>query len=112
MYNSILYLKINGADFMSNNKNNVESLAVEESVLADKFNTVKEKATNLMDAASENFQEKTNAVKKSVKKYVKAIDEESDATQQSIVDFISEYPLVSVGVALLSGALLSKLFSK
>jgi ElaB/YqjD/DUF883 family membrane-anchored ribosome-binding protein len=97
---------------MSITKNNVETLAADEAVVVESFKNVKEKASHLIDAASENIQEKAASVKKSVKKYLKAVDAESEVAQQNMVDFISEYPLASVGIALLSGVLLAKVFGK
>ncbi len=100
---------------MSTNNNNVENIAAaadEAGTLADAYQTAKGKAANLIEAASDNIQEKATNVKKSVKKYLKEVDEESEIARESIVDFISEYPLASVGLAFLSGLVVTKILSK
>jgi ElaB/YqjD/DUF883 family membrane-anchored ribosome-binding protein len=100
---------------MTTNKNNVETLtaaAEDAGTLADAYNSAKGKAANLIEAASDNIQEKANNVKKSVKQYLKEVDEESTVAQESVVDFISDYPLASIGLAFLSGMVLSKILGK
>jgi ElaB/YqjD/DUF883 family membrane-anchored ribosome-binding protein len=90
----------------------ITASAEEAGTLADAYQTAKGKASTLIEAASDNIQEKANNVKKSVKKYLQEVDEESEVARESIVDFISEYPLASVGLAFLSGLVVTKILSK
>jgi ElaB/YqjD/DUF883 family membrane-anchored ribosome-binding protein len=97
---------------MSTKNYNDATLSVAENKLAGAFEDIKDKATDIVESTTDDIRKTKNNVKKSLKKYWREVDAESNESRESIVNFISEYPVTSVGLALFSGILLSKFFSK
>jgi ElaB/YqjD/DUF883 family membrane-anchored ribosome-binding protein len=97
---------------MSIKKSNVESLVSSEYDLAEDFENVKDKAGDTIEAITDTAQHAKTNVQKYARDSWDDIREESIETQDSIVTFISEYPLASIGAAFLTGVLFSKIFSR
>lgn len=97
---------------MSTKKSNVESLVSAEHDLADDYENVKEKASETIDAISETAAHVKGNAKKIAKDSWDNIQEQSKETQDSILNFINEYPLATVGAAFLTGVLFSRIFGK